>query len=116
MDLINCKTVRIFAYASSHEQSNKRSGARLKTESETLASHGLRVRRARFARLRLSRYSLPILRKKADCFAVYGLDDVSNNRLNVRTFNYSFFSEGFPFCPIILSCIRSNQVHVSRVT
>ena len=43
MDLINCKTVLIFAYASSHEQSNKRSGARLKTESETLASNAQRL-------------------------------------------------------------------------
>ena len=33
--LLDCKTVRIFAYSSTSEQSNKRSGARLKTESET---------------------------------------------------------------------------------
>ena len=33
--LLDCKTVRIFAYSSTREQSNKRSGARLKTESET---------------------------------------------------------------------------------
>ena len=32
---IDCKTVRIFAYSSTREQSNKRSGMRLKTESET---------------------------------------------------------------------------------
>ena len=33
---VDCKTVdRIFAYSSTHEQSNKRSGTRLKTESET---------------------------------------------------------------------------------
>ena len=32
---VDCKTVRIFAYSSTPEQSNKRSGARLKTESET---------------------------------------------------------------------------------
>ena len=31
----NCKIVRIFAYSSTREQSNKRSGARLKAESET---------------------------------------------------------------------------------
>ena len=29
-----CKTVRIFAYSSTREQSNKRSGTRLKTENE----------------------------------------------------------------------------------
>ena len=33
--LLDCKTVRIFAYSSTREQSNKRSGPRLKTESET---------------------------------------------------------------------------------
>ena len=32
---LDCKTVRIFAYSSTHEQSNKRCGTRLKTESET---------------------------------------------------------------------------------
>ena len=31
----DCKTVRIFVYSSTREQSNKRSGTRLKTESET---------------------------------------------------------------------------------
>ena len=33
--MLDCKTVRIFAYSSTREQSNKRSGMRLKTESET---------------------------------------------------------------------------------
>ena len=44
--LIHCKTVRISAYSSTREHSNKRSGTRLKTESKTgerrffsLASH-----------------------------------------------------------------------------
>ena len=32
---VDCKTVRIFEYSSTREQSNKRSGTRLKTESET---------------------------------------------------------------------------------
>ena len=32
---LDCKTVRIFAYSSRREQSNKRSGTRLKKESET---------------------------------------------------------------------------------
>ena len=32
---VDCKTVRIFAYSSKREQSNERSGKRLKTESET---------------------------------------------------------------------------------
>ena len=32
---LDCKTVRIFAYLITREQSNKMSGMRLKTESET---------------------------------------------------------------------------------
>ena len=32
---VDCKTVRIFAYSSTREQANKRSGMRLKTGSET---------------------------------------------------------------------------------
>ena len=32
---VDCKTVRIFAFARKREQSNKRSETRLKTESET---------------------------------------------------------------------------------
>ena len=67
---IDCKTVRIFAYSSTREQSNKRSGTGLKTESET----GERCwkyfssRLTRFACVRLLRHTLPIslliLRKK----------------------------------------------------
>ena len=33
--LLTAKTIRIFAHSSTREQSNKRSGTRLKTESET---------------------------------------------------------------------------------
>ena len=75
--ILDCKTVRIFAYLSTREQSNKRSRTRLKTESETgerrfffLSPHMPygRVRLARFARVRLLRHALPIslliLRKK----------------------------------------------------
>ena len=81
-DELDCKTVRIFAYSSTREQSNKRSGTRLKTESETgerpffLSLHRPygRVRLARFTHVRLLRHALPIslmiLRKKTDRFAV----------------------------------------------
>ena len=55
---LGCKTVRIFAYLT-REQSNKRSGTRLKTESEPYPPDG-RVRLARFARVRLLRHALPI--------------------------------------------------------
>ena len=56
---LDCKTVRIFAYSSTCEQSNKRCGTRL--------------RLARFARVRLLRHALPIsllVLRKTDCFAV----------------------------------------------
>ena len=66
--MVDCKTVRIFAYSSTREQSDKRSGMRLKTESETGERPYGRVRLARFARVRLLRHalliSLLILRKK----------------------------------------------------
>ena len=48
---LDCKTVRIFAYSSTSEQSNKRSGRTLITESERLLRHALPI-------------SLLILRKK----------------------------------------------------
>ena len=75
--VIDCKTVRIFAFSSTPEQSNKRCGTRLKTESESGESphrpYG-RVRLARFMRARLLRHALPIslliLRNITDCFAV----------------------------------------------
>ena len=34
-NFVDCKTVRIFAYSSTREKSNKRSATRLKTKSET---------------------------------------------------------------------------------
>ena len=59
VERLDCKKVRIFAYSSKREQSNKRSGTRVKTESET----GERLffsRLTRFARVRLLRHALPI--------------------------------------------------------
>ena len=58
--VLDCKTVRISAYSSTLEQSNKRSGKRLKRESETgerrfffsLASHALWTCEARLLRAR----------------------------------------------------------------
>ena len=52
---LDCKAVRIFAYSSTREQSNKRSGTKLKTVSETLGD----VRLARSARVILLRHTLP---------------------------------------------------------
>ena len=71
MERLDCKKVRIFAYSSKREQSSKRSGTGMKTESET----GERLffsRLTRFARVRLLRHALPIswviLRKKPRLF------------------------------------------------
>ena len=83
--LLDCKTVRIFSYSSKREQSNKRSGTRLKTESET-------ERLARFARVTLVRHALPIslliLRKKPTVLQSILLLDVvwpsSNQNMTVR--------------------------------
>ena len=62
INTIDCKTVHIFAYSSTREQSNRMSGTRLKTERET----GERGSRASL--VRLLRHALPIsfliLRKK----------------------------------------------------
>ena len=52
---LDCKTVRIFAYSSKRQQSNKRSGTRLKTESETGERRYGRVRLARALRARKTR-------------------------------------------------------------
>ena len=69
---LDCNTVRIFACSSTREQSNKRSGTRLRTESETRERRYRRVRLARLPRSRLLRHALPIslliLRKKNRLF------------------------------------------------
>ena len=70
---LDCKTVRIFAYSSTRKQSNKSSGMRLKTESETGD-----WRRACEARALRGRKTLTPrftdfftdFEKKTDCFAV----------------------------------------------
>ena len=83
MRKLDCKTFRIFAYSSTREQSNERSGTKLKTESETgerrffsLASHALRTCEARALRARkplTPRFTdfFTDFEKKTDCFAVY---------------------------------------------
>ena len=60
---LDCKTVRIFAYSNTREQSNKRSGTRLKTESETWGDTVERVLRARNTLRHALPISLLILRK-----------------------------------------------------
>ena len=69
---LDCNTDRIFACSSTREQSNKGSGTRLRTESETGERRYGRVRLARLARVRLLRHALPIslliLRKKEQLF------------------------------------------------
>ena len=67
---LDCKTVRIFAYSSTREQSNKRSGMRLKTESETDVACEARALRAR--KILTPRFTdfFTDFEKKTDCFAV----------------------------------------------
>ena len=77
--MVDCKTVRIFAYSSTREHSNKRSGTRLRTESETwgqsffsLASHALRACKARALRARQTLTA---------CFTDFFTDFEKKNRL-----------------------------------
>ena len=68
INTIDCKTVHIFAYSSTREQSNRMSGTRLKTERDW----GERV--ARFACKTLTpRFTnfFSDFEKKTYCFAVY---------------------------------------------
>ena len=72
--LVDCKTIRIFAYSSTREQSNKRSGTRVKTESET----GKRL--VHFVLVKLLLHPLPIslliLREKPTVLHSNQLDDI----------------------------------------
>jgi len=79
MGRLDCKTVRSFAYSRTCEQSNKRSGTRLKTESETgvLRAGALWACEARALRAHKTltpRFTdfFTDFEKKPDCFAVYG--------------------------------------------
>ena len=68
---LDCKTVRIFAYSNTREQSNKRSGTRLKTESEIWGETVARALRA--CNTLTARFTdfFTDFEKKPDCFAVY---------------------------------------------
>ena len=70
VQIVDCKTVRIFAYSSKREQSNKRSGTRLKTESET-GERQFFFPRARKTRTPRFTDFFTDFEKKTDCFAVY---------------------------------------------
>ena len=69
---LDCKTVRIFAYSSKREQSNERSGTRLKTESETRACEARALRVCNTLSPSFSDF-LTDFEKKTDCFAVYSV-------------------------------------------
>ena len=64
---LDCKTVRIFAYSNKREQSNERSGTRLKTESEACEARALRA-----CKTLTPRFTdfLTDFEEKTDCFAV----------------------------------------------
>ena len=79
---LDCKTVRIFAYSSTREQSNEAEnrerdwGETLKIRFFSLASHALRACEARALRARKTltpRFTdfFTDFEKKTDCFAVY---------------------------------------------
>ena len=63
--VVDCNSVRIFSNSSTREQSNKRSGTRLKTESERLARFALKTLTPCFTDF------FTDFEKKTDCFAVY---------------------------------------------
>ena len=72
---VDCKTVRIFAYSSTREQSNKRCGTRLKNGFFSLASHARRACEARAVRAHKSLTPrvtdfFTDLEEKTDCFVV----------------------------------------------
>ena len=72
-ETVDCKTVRSFAYSRKREQSNERSGTRLKTESETGERRWACEARALRACTTLTpRFTdfLTDFEKKTDCFAV----------------------------------------------
>ena len=73
MGELDCKTVCIFAYSSTREQSNKRSGTKLKTESET-GERACEPRALRARKTLTPRFTdcFTDFEKKTDCFAVYG--------------------------------------------
>ena len=91
----------------------------LKTESETgerrffsLVSHALRAyEAARFARVRLLRHALPILRKKTDCFAVYwnlkkSIYIFFSRISNIHNFRGNLTNKVFPEEPVILLFVK----------
>ena len=92
--LIRLQTVRIFTYSITREQSNKRSGMRLKQRARlgrdffSLASHAPRACEARALRARKTltpRFTdfFTDFEKKTDCFAVYFLIYSSTNQRNL---------------------------------
>ena len=76
---LDCKTVRIFSYSSTREQSNKRSGTRLKTEIEesracearTKLRHALPITDSRFSSAKKSRKHSRDLCSRCDTHLVY---------------------------------------------
>ena len=69
---LDCKTVRIFAYSSTREQSNRRCGTRLKTESETTGLRACEARAVRAHKSLTPRVTdfFTDFEEKTDCFAV----------------------------------------------
>ena len=77
---LDCKTVRIFAYSSTREQSNKRCGTRLKTESALPACEARAVRAHKTLTPRVTDFFTDF-EEKTDCFAVYLCSETKRKRL-----------------------------------
>ena len=88
MATLDCKTVRIFVYSSSASSQTEGWNEAENGERDWGQTPYGRVRLARFARVRLLRHALPIslliLRKKTDCFAVYGHTGLTRHLTVIR--------------------------------
>ena len=97
------------------EQSDKRSGTRLKTESETGDQRLERRKRLRTRRVRLA-ISLLVFRKKPDCFAVYNDPSLLLVPFNFRNSLKSFFGNQPESCcntnSTIFQALRGSQSEV----
>ena len=78
---LDCKTVRIFAYSSTREQSNKRCGTRLKTETRAVRAH--KTLTPRFTDF------FTDFEEKTDCLAVCGA--LKRDEISLLVFSKSYW-------------------------
>ena len=80
---LDCKTVRIFAYSSTREQSNKRCGTRVKTESDTGERRACETLTPRFTDF------FTDFEEKTDCLAVCGA--LKRDEISLLLFSKSYW-------------------------